>query len=172
MLKSTNITCTKVFAHVWPPVIKASTYRTPLGCLIWMPGGLHSWFYEIILISVIQNWSNSLPGNPIFSAVARGHYIAWLWWPMGLILVVPQDCTFLHTFKRCFLSGWLPIHLNIGAEILPLEKLTGLGTSSTAVIYWEHDKFLENHKGLRDNKDPRQDWVTRFISFSRLLLQD
>lgn len=65
-----------------------------------------------------------------------GHlHVAWLWWPMGLILVVPQDCTFLHTFKRCFLSGWLPIHLNIGAEILPLEKLTGLGTSSTAVIY-------------------------------------
>ena len=34
--------------------------------------------------------------------------------------------------KSCRLRVWLPISLNLGAETLPLETLTGLGTSLTA----------------------------------------
>uniref|UniRef100_A0A8C0JNK0 Uncharacterized protein n=1 Tax=Canis lupus dingo TaxID=286419 RepID=A0A8C0JNK0_CANLU len=38
---------------------------------------------------------------PTLMAPPRGHfYIAWLWWPVGLVLVIPQDYIYLHIFKN------------------------------------------------------------------------
>lgn len=46
--------------------------------------------------------------------------ITWFWQPVSLMLVVPQDCIYLHTSKSRCLRVWLPVSLNLGAEILPL----------------------------------------------------
>lgn len=37
---------------------------------------------------------------PIFATAAQETpQIAWLWWPLGLTLPVPQDCIYLHFLK-------------------------------------------------------------------------
>lgn len=51
------------------------------------------------LASISQKGAYEYISSPdVFNS--RGHLqIAWLWWPAGLTLVVPQDCIDLHTFK-------------------------------------------------------------------------
>lgn len=39
----------------------------------------------------------------------RGH------WTVRLMLVIPQECMYLHTFKSCCLRVWLPKSLILGA---------------------------------------------------------
>ena len=76
------------------------------------------------------------PGALIFTTAAKGmppDCLALL--ARGAYAVIPQDCIYLNNLKSCCLWIWLSISLNLGAEILPLGTLTGLGASSPTGSY-------------------------------------
>ena len=75
---------------------------------------------------------------------------------------------FVVFFKNWYLSVWLPISLNLGADwdpplwdpVLAYPQL--LGTSKNKI------SFLDNHKGLNDSQELGQGWTLRFISCNQL----
>ena len=90
----------------------------------------------------------------------RGHLqITWLWWPVGLGLVVPQDSIYLHTLESCCMKVWLPVSLNLGTDILPFGTLTGLehpyllGAIKNIIAAWTSTKVwgtIKSWGGLND----------------------
>lgn len=54
-----------------------------------------------LIIGVTQKGAYVIPlsSTPIFMSTAKGHlYIAWLWWPEGLMLVGPRGNEFLNSY--------------------------------------------------------------------------
>lgn len=76
--------------------------------------------------------------------------------------------------KSCCLEVWLPISLNIGAEWdpPPLEHWLVLEHPQLLGAIDNKTGCLDNHKGFRDNEEPGQGWMLRFISYTRSTLKD
>lgn len=72
------------------------------------------------LVGVSRKGAHILIWNPSFCESHLGDIPqdAWLWWSVRLLLLAPQDCIYLHTFKSSCLKVWFPVSLNLGAEIL------------------------------------------------------
>ena len=90
-------------------------------------------------------------------------------------LLCPWDSPDKNAGVGChFLLQGIFLTQGLNLDSLPTElqgKLSRLGTPSTTMNHWQCNRLLENHKDVREKKELRQDWVTRFISYMRPLLQ-
>lgn len=118
----------KIIINRYVLILKNVDYGHHLGALL-LPcySSLVSPRREIIHLS----WT------PIFVLLPKGHLkIALLWWPAEFMLVVPQDCTYLHTLKAPFnglasnqpkFNCWDPILTFLGRYILKYWELLKIG---------------------------------------------
>ena len=106
--------------------------------------------------------------------LTNGHLqIACLWWPVGLTkLAVLQICIYLKTIKIWCLRVWLLVSLNIVLRSSPLGHWQVLAHPQLLGVTEHVVGCLDKHKGLRNNRDLRQGWMSSFICYTRSFLQD
>lgn len=87
-----------------------------------------------------------------------------VWRPLGFMIVVPQDCIYLHTLKAAREPGSSQTETWCLVGFLPLEHRGILAHPQQWECVWNKSGCLDNQRSSRDKQG--QDCMRRFITYT------